>query len=128
MPFSAGVSQAALLYFSDATLVVLFAVGVASLVRVYLARELRQWFVEVTPRQAAGLVVFQIGVVLLALVGFKYVVLSGGPGVAVHRILATGVFTRVFSRVAVALALVLVGVGAVRVVSVVRQVVRRVQR
>lgn len=125
VPISSQMTQAAVLYFSDSLLIVLFLAGVAWLVDRVVARSLSRFFVEVSASQLSRLILFQVGVVLFALVGFKFVVLSGGPGIAVRSILAHGRFTRSFSVTALVLALGLVLVGAVRVVRAVRSFVRR---
>lgn len=111
-----------MLYVGDAFQLLLFMLGLAAAVEYASKRQVARLFVEVTPRQLAVFLFGQMAVLLIALVGFKFVVLSGGPGIAVHAILRTGVFTRVFSAVSMGLAIVLAAVGIARLV---RLVVRR---
>lgn len=109
------------LYVSDALTLLLFAAGIAWLLERQLARSFGRFFVEVPARQIARFLYAQLAIVLIALVGFKWVVLSGGPGVDVRHILSTGKFTQWFSGLASGLAFVLVIVGAWRWLLAFRQ-------
>lgn len=125
MALSSAMIQAGILYFSDATLLLLFLAGVAWSVDRVATHAFSKVFIDVTHEQLVRLMILQTGIILFALVGFKYVVLTGGPGVAVHTILKTGVFTRVFSAIAMVLATLLCLVGAWQWLKLVRQFVKR---
>lgn len=104
-----------MLYTGDAAQFTLYLVGLAAAVEWIAKRTGARLLIELTPRQVAAAIFAQMAVLLLALLGFKFVVLSGGPGIAVHTILKTGTMTRVFSSLSMALATALAAVGLVRV-------------
>ena len=109
------------LYVSDAATLLLFAAGIAWLIERLLARTFARFFVEIPAKQVARFLYAQLVIILIALVGFKWVVLTGGPGVDVRHILSRGKFTQWFSGIASALAFVLVIVGAWRWLAAFRQ-------
>ncbi len=110
-----------MLYFSDAVTLVMFLAGSAWILEKIATRNLAQLCINITPREMTKFLYMQLGIVLLALVGFKFVVLSGGPGDAVHTILKTGSFTRGFSALASAFAVVVIIIGAWRWVQFTKQ-------
>jgi hypothetical protein len=112
-----------LLYVGDAVQLLLFVVGLASFVEFLAKRSLARLFVAVAPRQLAVFIFAQLAVLLIALVGFKFVVLSGGPGIATRRILKSGSFTRGFSAVSFFIAFAIVVIGMTRLFRVLRRVV-----
>lgn len=102
-----------LLYVSDAAIGVFFVIGLATAVEYLARRAISRILVELTPKQI-GLAIFgQMAVVLLALIGFKFIVLSGGPGIATKRILSTSNLTQGYSLAAIStgLTLALLGLG-----------------
>lgn len=100
-----------LLYVSDAFAILLFLAGMAWAVEEVLARRFGRFLIEITKEQLVAAIFLQMGVILFALLGFKFVVLSGGPGVIVEDILSKGRFTQVFSGAATGLSVVLSVVG-----------------
>ena len=75
-----------------------------------------------------GVVFWLFGVMLFSLVMFKFVVLSGGPGIAVDSILSGPHGSDQFSYPVAALSVVLVGVGAFRLLRFVARSFRLVGR
>ena len=114
MAFPEYMTQSSILYFSDCLTLLLFLAGVSWVLDHVLARSFRRIFVNLTFREALTLVALQLGVVLVALVGFKFIVLSGGPGVLTRSILRHGPLTRGLSITASLVAFVLVCIGAWR--------------
>jgi len=109
------------LYVSDAATLLLFAGGLAWLIERILARRFGRFFVEIPARQISRFLYAQLAIVLIALCGFKWVVLTGGPGIDVKQILSTGKFTQIFSAIASGLAFVLVIIGVWRWLSAFKQ-------
>jgi len=105
------VTDCVMLYVGDALTMILFAGGMAWAIEAIVARNFARIFVEVSQRQLTRFLYAQLAIVLLALVGFKFVVLSGGPGVITTRILSAGTFTRDFSLLSVGLVFTLATVG-----------------
>lgn len=117
-----------MLYVGDATQLLLFVVGLASLIEWLAHRSTSRLLIEVTPKQTAAALGAQLAILLVALLGFKFVVLSGGPGIAVHSILRTGALTRDFSAVSLILAAALSVVGMVRLFRILRRKIILVRR
>lgn len=113
--------EVVLLYVSDAMLLLFFLAGIVWFVGWVVERTRSRVVFHATADDLRRFVWAQLVVVLLALLGFKFVVLSGGPGIAVSRILSAGVFTRYFSAVAVGLCFVVCVMGLVRWVAVFRR-------
>ena len=113
--------EVVLLYVSDAMLLLFFLAGIVWFVGWLVERTRSRLVFYATAGDLRRFVWAQLVVVLFALLGFKFVVLSGGPGVAVSRILSAGVFTRYFSAVAVGLCFVVCVMGLVRWVAVFRR-------
>lgn len=112
-----------MLYVGDVFLILLFLTGLASAVEYLAKRSLARVFIEVTPRQLALALYAQLGIFLVALIGFKFIVLSGGPGIDTRTILRTGLFTRTFSITALIVAWSITVVGLARIVKrLVRQI------
>jgi hypothetical protein len=103
-----------MLYVGDVFVILLFLVGLAAAIEAIAKRSLSRLFLEVTPRQLAVAIYAQLGVLLIGLVGFKFIVLSGGPGIDTHTILRTGIFTRTFSIAALIVAWSLAAYGFTR--------------
>lgn len=115
-----------MLYVGDAFIILFFLVGVATAIEFLAKRSLARFFVELTPRQIALALYAQMAIVLAALVGFKYDVLAGGPGIEVHTILSgRGTFTQIFSIAALICAWSLAIVGFVRMV---KRLIRKIRK
>jgi hypothetical protein len=111
------------LYVSDALILLMLAGGIS----LVIARGARKYAItfSLDVRQLRAILWIELGVLLVALCGFKFVVLSGGPGIVVSKILSAGLVTRTFSAVAIGVAFVLCVVGAWRWVKLVRALVVR---
>lgn len=115
-----------MLYTGDCFIILSFLVGLATAIEFFAKRSLARFFVELTPRQVALALYAQLGVVLVALIGFKYDVLSGGPGVDVHTILTgKGTFTQIFSIGALCASWSLAILGFVRMV---KRLIRKIRK
>ncbi len=115
-----------MLYVGDVFIILLFLAGLASAIEYMAKRSLARIFVEVTPRQLALALYAQLGILLIALIGFKYIVLTGGPGIDTRDILKTGIFTRVFSITALCAAWSLAIIGLVRIARKLIRTIRKV--
>ena len=113
--------EVVLLYVSDALLLLFFLAGIVWFVGWLVERTRARIVFHATGDDLRRFVWAEAVVVLFALLGFKFVVLSGGPGVAVSRILSAGLFTRYFSALAVGLCFVLCVMGLVRWSAVFRR-------
>lgn len=108
-----------ILYVTDATIGVCFLVGLAALVEYLAKRSLARILINLTPRQIANALVAQIGIVLLALIGFKWTVLHGGPGIQTHTILSTSNLTQGYSFAATIFGILLAATGLARILRLV---------
>jgi hypothetical protein len=110
-----------MLYVGDGTQFLLFVVGLASLFEFFAQRSTSRLLIELSPRQVAAALAAQLVILMIALLGFKYVVLMGGPGIATHHILRDGGFTKGFSASAMVVATVLCVWGFMRLARVLRR-------
>jgi hypothetical protein len=109
------------LYVSDVMILLFFAAG-ASLVTEWFAHRIgREITCNLTERQVTKFLYFQLALLLIALIAFKYVVLSSPHDIAVKTILSKGPFTRWYSAFAISFCFWACCVGAVRWIRALRQ-------
>jgi hypothetical protein len=109
------------LYVSDVLILLFFAAGASLLVEWFAHRLGRDLMCNITERQLTKFLYFQLAMLLVALIGFKFVVLSTPHTIAVNTVLSKGEFTRWYSASAISFCFWACCVGATRWVRALRQ-------